>query len=114
MKHRRWLVPTLYIIFLMLPIYWLLNMSFKTTNEILGGFSWALFQTLPVVLRLLGWFPENNDVVDLGLFEMNLVMLLLVAVKVIQGFSTAKANVGYGSMMADVAWGMRCDPWPWQ
>ena len=36
----RWLIPTLYIIFLMLPIYWLLNMSFKTTNEILGGFSW--------------------------------------------------------------------------
>jgi glycerol transport system permease protein len=34
-----WIVPTLYIIFLMLPIYWLLNMSFKTTNEILGGFS---------------------------------------------------------------------------
>ena len=29
-----------YILFLMLPIYWLLNMSFKTTNEILGGFSW--------------------------------------------------------------------------
>ncbi|MEM6622092.1 MAG: carbohydrate ABC transporter permease [Pseudomonadota bacterium] len=25
--------------FLMLPIYWLVNMSFKTTNEILGGFS---------------------------------------------------------------------------
>ena len=40
MKHRNWLVPTLYILFLMLPIYWLLNMSFKTTNEILGGFSW--------------------------------------------------------------------------
>lgn len=36
---RSWIVPTLYIIFLMLPIYWLLNMSFKTTNEILGGFS---------------------------------------------------------------------------
>jgi glycerol transport system permease protein len=35
----RWLVPALYILFLMLPIYWLLNMSFKTTNEILGGFS---------------------------------------------------------------------------
>jgi glycerol transport system permease protein len=32
-----WLVPALYILFLMLPIYWLLNMSFKTTNEILGG-----------------------------------------------------------------------------
>ncbi len=35
----RWLVPTLYIFFLMLPIYWLLAMSFKTTNEILGGFT---------------------------------------------------------------------------
>ncbi|MGI9391545.1 MAG: carbohydrate ABC transporter permease [Boseongicola sp.] len=35
----RWLVPTFYILFLMLPIYWLLAMSFKTTNEILGGFS---------------------------------------------------------------------------
>jgi glycerol transport system permease protein len=32
-------VPAFYIVFLMLPIYWLLNMSFKTTNEILGGFS---------------------------------------------------------------------------
>ncbi|MCR9073177.1 MAG: carbohydrate ABC transporter permease [Alphaproteobacteria bacterium] len=37
--NKRWIVPTLYIVFLMLPIYWLLNMSFKTTNEILGGFS---------------------------------------------------------------------------
>ena len=35
----KWLVPTLYIIFLMIPIYWLLNMSFKTTNEILSGFT---------------------------------------------------------------------------
>ena len=39
MKRITWLVPTLYIIFLMLPIYWLINMSFKTTNEILGTFS---------------------------------------------------------------------------
>ena len=39
MKRYTWIVPTLYILFLMLPIYWLLNMSFKTTNEILGGFS---------------------------------------------------------------------------
>ena len=35
----RSLVPLVYILFLMLPIYWLLAMSFKTTNEILGGFS---------------------------------------------------------------------------
>jgi glycerol transport system permease protein len=39
MVRFKWLVPTLYILFLMLPIYWLLSMSFKTTNEILGAFS---------------------------------------------------------------------------
>ena len=39
MRKATWLVPTLYILFLMLPIYWLLNMSFKTTNEILGAFT---------------------------------------------------------------------------
>ena len=39
MQRLKPLVPALYIVFLMLPIYWLLSMSFKTTNEILGGFS---------------------------------------------------------------------------
>ena len=39
MKRFVWLAPTLYILFLMLPIYWLINMSFKTTNEILGSFT---------------------------------------------------------------------------
>ncbi len=39
MKRIKWLAPTLYILFLLLPIYWLVNMSFKTTNEILGSFS---------------------------------------------------------------------------
>jgi glycerol transport system permease protein len=36
---KRALIPIFYIIFLMLPIYWLVSMSFKTTNEILSGFS---------------------------------------------------------------------------
>ncbi|MHA1522933.1 MAG: carbohydrate ABC transporter permease [Alphaproteobacteria bacterium] len=39
MKRFIWTAPTFYILFLMLPIYWLLNMSFKTTNEILGSFT---------------------------------------------------------------------------
>ena len=39
MRKLGWLVPALYILFLLLPIYWLISMSFKTTNEILGGFS---------------------------------------------------------------------------
>ncbi len=37
--RKRSLIPILYIIFLLLPIYWLVAMSFKTTNEILAGFS---------------------------------------------------------------------------
>ena len=36
---KRSLIPILYILFLMLPIYWLVVMSFKTTNDILAGFS---------------------------------------------------------------------------
>lgn len=40
MRGAKILLVFIYILFLMLPIYWLLNMSFKTTNEILGGFSW--------------------------------------------------------------------------
>ncbi len=42
-----WLVPTLYIVFLLLPIYWLVNMSLKTNQEILNVFSlWPLHPTL--------------------------------------------------------------------
>ncbi|MEZ5888314.1 MAG: carbohydrate ABC transporter permease [Paracoccaceae bacterium] len=37
--RKRSIIPILYIAFLMLPIYWLVAMSFKTTQEILGGFS---------------------------------------------------------------------------
>ena len=39
MKKLSWLVPTLYILFLMLPIYWLINMSFKTNREITSVFT---------------------------------------------------------------------------
>jgi glycerol transport system permease protein len=39
MKRLIRLVPALYILFLLVPIYWLVNMSFKTTNEILGPFT---------------------------------------------------------------------------
>lgn len=74
----------------------------KKACLIIGGLSWAFFQTLPVVLRLVGWFPENDDVLSVGSFETKLILPLLVGVKIVQGFATAQANVGYGSMMADV------------
>jgi len=53
MRKVVWLVPTLYILFLMLPIYWLLNMSFKTTNEILGAFTlWPQRFTLDNYIKI--------------------------------------------------------------
>ena len=36
--QKRAIIPIVYILFLMTPIYWLVSMSFKTTNEILAGF----------------------------------------------------------------------------
>ena len=36
---KRHIIPIVYILFLLLPIYWLVAMSFKTTGEILSGFS---------------------------------------------------------------------------
>ena len=39
MRRLSWLVPLLYVLFVLVPIYWLLNMSFKSTNEILGSFT---------------------------------------------------------------------------
>lgn len=43
----KWMLPTVYICFLLLPIYWLLNMSLKTNAEILSTFSfWPQHLTL--------------------------------------------------------------------
>jgi len=57
MKLRS-LVPALYILFLLLPIYWLVNMSFKSTNEILAGFSaYPATFTLDNYAAILCGFP---------------------------------------------------------
>ena len=54
MNKLKPLVPTIYIVFLLLLIYWLLNMSFKTTNEILGGFTlWPRDFTLANYAKIL-------------------------------------------------------------
>jgi glycerol transport system permease protein len=37
--QKRTLFLVLYLVFALLPIYWMVNMSFKTNEEILGGFS---------------------------------------------------------------------------
>lgn len=54
------LTPVLYIVFLMVPIYWLLTMSLKTNAEILEGFSlWPKDPTLAnfrTILTDASWY----------------------------------------------------------
>ncbi|MDE0692187.1 MAG: MFS transporter [Gammaproteobacteria bacterium] len=65
----------------------------KKAGLMFGACSWPLWQTLPIVARLLDWFPENGD---------PMLVVLLVAIKVVQGACTVQANVAFGSMVADI------------
>ena len=87
--RTRWLIPTLYILFLMLPIYWLLNMSFKTTNEILGGFSlWPnnfTIENYAVILTDPTWYMGYvNSIIYV---VMNTVISVSVALPAAYAFS---------------------------
>lgn len=85
----KWIIPTVYIVFLMLPIYWLLNMSFKNTNEILGTFSlWPQTFTLENYKTIFtdptwykGYFNSISYVV------INSVVAVLVALPAAYAFS---------------------------
>ena len=89
MKSWRPLVPTIYIIFLMLPIYWLLNMSFKTTNEILGTFSlWPREFTLEnyrVIFTEPSWYWGYIN--SLAYVSLNTVLSIAVALPAAYAFS---------------------------
>ncbi|MEM8749565.1 MAG: carbohydrate ABC transporter permease [Pseudomonadota bacterium] len=85
----RWLVPTLYIFFLMLPIYWLINMSFKTNQEILSSFT--LFPANPtldnyiVILTDSSWY--RGYINSMIYVSMNVVISILVALPAAYAFS---------------------------
>ena len=70
MKRFVWLVPVLYILFVLLPIYWLLNMSFKNTNEILGSFTlWPRVFTLENYRKTYGARMEPHSVIHFLVFD---------------------------------------------
>ena len=89
MKNYKWLVPTLYILFLMLPIYWLVSMSFKTTNEILGAFSlWPQEFTLDNYITIFTdptWY--NGYFNSLTYVGMNTLLSVSVALPAAYAFS---------------------------
>ncbi|MDZ7684674.1 MAG: MFS transporter [Gammaproteobacteria bacterium] len=66
----------------------------KRFGVVLGTAAWALFQLLPVVLRLLEWFPANTTLE---------LVVTLTAMKFMQGVLLQQAYISFGSMMADVA-----------
>ncbi len=92
MKRLTWIVPTLYIIFLMLPIYWLVNMSFKTTNEILGTFSlWPQNFTFDNYIKIFTdrtWYQGYIN--SLSYVFMNTVISVTAALPAAYAFSRYK------------------------
>jgi glycerol transport system permease protein len=83
------LVMGLYILFLMLPIYWLVNMSFKTNEEITGTFT--LFpqtftlRNYEVILTDPSWYMGYVN--SLIYVVMNTVISLCVALPAAYAFS---------------------------
>ncbi len=66
----------------------------KKPGVVFGTGWWALCQIIPVVLRLVDWFPEN------GTTEL---VVTLVLIKFLQGAGVVQALVSFGSMVADIA-----------
>jgi len=89
MKRAGWLIPAVYILFLMLPIYWLINMSFKSTNEILGSFTlWPRDFTLDSYREILTnpvWYMGYVNSITYVL--INMVISVTVALPAAYAFS---------------------------
>jgi glycerol transport system permease protein len=89
MRRASWLIPAVYIVFLLLPIYWLLNMSFKSTNEILGSFTlWPRDFTLENYEKILTepvWY--NGYINSITYVLINMVLSVVVALPAAYAFS---------------------------
>ena len=83
------IVMTLYLLFLMLPIYWLLNMSLKTNIEVLNEFTlWPRNLTFDNYFKILtdrSWYSGYiNSIIYV---VMNTVISLTVALPAAYAFS---------------------------
>jgi glycerol transport system permease protein len=88
-RDYRWLIMTAYIVFLMLPIYWLINMSFKTNEEITGVFTlWPANPTINnyrVIFTDPAWY--NGYINSIIYVVMNTVISVTVALPAAYAFS---------------------------
>lgn len=82
-------VMTLYLLFLLLPIYWLLNMSFKTNTEILNTFtlipSYPTLDNYRTILTDPAWYMGYVN--SLIYVVMNTAISLAVALPAAYAFS---------------------------
>ncbi|MGC4024251.1 MAG: carbohydrate ABC transporter permease [Mesorhizobium sp.] len=86
---RNWLVPTFYILFLIVPIYWLINLSFKTNQEIVSGLGlWPASPTLynySVIFTDPSWYQTYIN--SLTYVVMNMVISVALALPAAYAFS---------------------------
>jgi glycerol transport system permease protein len=84
-----WIVPTIYIIVLLLPIYWLINMSFKTNQEIIS--SLTLYPHQPtlrnynIIFTDASWY--SGYINSITYVVMNMVISVAVALPAAYAFS---------------------------
>ncbi|RWA67593.1 carbohydrate ABC transporter permease [Mesorhizobium sp. M1C.F.Ca.ET.193.01.1.1] len=84
-----WIVPTIYIIVLLLPIYWLINMSFKTNQEIIS--SLTLYPHQPtlrnysIIFTDASWY--SGYINSITYVVMNMVISVTVALPAAYAFS---------------------------
>ncbi|MCK2147950.1 carbohydrate ABC transporter permease [Marinobacter alexandrii] len=83
---------TIYIVLLLTPIYWLLNMSFKTNQEILSGLTlWPenfTFANYAVIFTDPSWY--NGYLNSMLYVSINVAITLLVALPAAYAFSRYK------------------------
>src|SRR6056297_2176971 len=87
--NSRAVVMVLYLAFLLIPIYWLVNMSLKTNAEILGSFSlWPrdlTFQNYATILTDPSWYMGYVN--SLLYVVLNTVISVAVALPAAYAFS---------------------------
>lgn len=88
-RNFKWIAPSLYILFLMIPIYWLINMSFKTNQEILSSFT--LIPANPTLANYAVIFGDpswyNGYINSIIYVVLNTVISISVALPAAYAFS---------------------------
>ncbi len=91
-NKRKTLGMTAYLLFLLVPIYWLLNMSFKKNDEILGALTlWPnnfTFDNYITIFSDPSWYMGYVN--SMIYVSMNMVITLIVALPAAYAFSRYK------------------------